>query len=41
MDREKWNALALVGVVLVLAGFGPWFVQQVRSLPRQIGRAHV
>jgi len=43
MDREKWNALALVALVLVLAGFGPWLVHEVRSLPRPVAlaaRAH-
>jgi copper chaperone CopZ len=33
MSSEKWNTLAIVAGVLVLAIGGPWIVGQVRSLP--------
>ena len=33
MRQEKWNALALVASVVVLALAGPWLVGQLRTLP--------
>ena len=34
MRLEKWNAILLVTAVLAVAAGGPWFVAQLRSLPR-------
>ena len=34
MLREKWNALALVAGVVVLAVGAPWLVEQIRTLPK-------
>jgi len=34
MLREKWNALALVAGILVLAVGAPWLVGQIQSLPK-------
>ena len=34
MRHEKWNALALVAGVLLLAVGGPWLVRELATLPR-------
>ena len=35
MRRDVVNIVALVATVLVIAVAGPWFVREVRSLPRR------
>lgn len=33
MPRGVWNVAAVVVAILLLAGVGPWFAEQLRSLP--------